>query len=107
VIAAGERWPDGSLRMAVEDLVGAGAIVHYLAGRKSPEAVVAEAAFVRVKQGLVGWLAQCSSGKELVERGFSGDVELAATLDVSKCVPVLRDGAYVRQGEGQSRGEVK
>jgi 2-phosphosulfolactate phosphatase len=96
VIAAGERWPDGSMRAAVEDLVGAGAIIHYLAGKKSPEAVVAEAAFVRVKEELPGWLAQCSSGKELVEKGFMGDVELAAALNVSECVPVLRDGAYVR-----------
>ncbi|HEX9987004.1 MAG TPA: 2-phosphosulfolactate phosphatase [Chloroflexia bacterium] len=96
VIAAGERWPDGSLRAAVEDLLGAGAIIHYLAGKKSPEAVVAEAAFVRVKEDLPGWLTQCSSGKELVERGFAGDVELAAELNASECVPILRDRAYVR-----------
>ena len=44
VCAAGERWPDGSLRFAVEDWLGAGATLRHLTGLKSSEALAAMAA---------------------------------------------------------------
>ncbi len=97
VIPAGERWEDGSLRPAWEDLVGAGAILSYLDGRLSPEAEVAVAAFQNLQGNLVTALERCSSGKELVARGFAKDLELAAAINISSCVPLLVNKAYVKQ----------
>lgn len=97
VIPAGERWPDGSLRPAWEDLIGAGAILSYLDGCRSPEAEAAIAAFQQAKTHLGNALKQCSSGKELIARGFGADVELAGTLNASDCVSLLLNGAYVKQ----------
>jgi 2-phosphosulfolactate phosphatase len=98
VIAAGERWPDGSLRPAVEDLVGAGAVISHLHGSHSPEAHAALASYQSACRVLGGILKHCGSGQELMARGFEDDVRLAAELDVSECVPVCVQGAYVRRG---------
>src|SRR5205085_3934005 len=94
VIAAGERWPDGSLRPALEDWLGAGAIIHELTGRRTPEAAAAEAAFLTVRGNLSAVLHECASGQELVERGFAADVALAAALNSSDTVPELINGAF-------------
>lgn len=97
VIPAGERWNDGSLRPAIEDLIGAGAILSFLTGKLSPEAEVAVATFQNLKDNLVTVLRNCSSGKELIARGFASDVELAATFNISQCVPLVDHNAYVKQ----------
>ncbi len=103
VIAAGERWRGhtGPLRPAVEDLLGAGAILSAVdeaaggagdagAGGPSPEARVAIAGFAEARADLADRLSTCGSGRELIARGFAADVDLAAALDASSAVPVLR-----------------
>jgi 2-phosphosulfolactate phosphatase len=95
VIAAGEQWPDGSLRPAIEDGIGAGAIIALLAGDRSPEADSAVAQRNRAKDRLTDTLLNCASGRELHQMGFADDVALAAEYDVSSCVPVLTEGAFV------------
>lgn len=95
VIPAGERWPDGSLRPALEDLLGAGAIIHALQGSRSPEAMAAEHAFLQARLDLQFQIEHCSSGKQLIEHGFAEDVVLAAALNHSDRAPLLKDGAYV------------
>jgi 2-phosphosulfolactate phosphatase len=94
VIAAGERWSDGSLRPALEDLLGAGAVIVHLAGQRSPEAQLVAAGFLHYKQNLPETLLRCGSGKELAGRGFQKDVELASALNVSSTAPLLKGGAY-------------
>jgi 2-phosphosulfolactate phosphatase len=77
-------------------LIGAGAIISHLSGKLSPEAVAAVAAFQEARPKLAEHLAQCSSGKELIERGFADGVNLASELNTSRSAPVLVDAAYVR-----------
>ncbi|MDJ0388509.1 2-phosphosulfolactate phosphatase [Roseomonas sp. E05] len=94
VIPAGELWPDGSLRPAIEDLLGAGAIIHHLALPCSPEAQVACRAFRSAVDDLSGLIRTSASGRELMDRGFSGDVDIAVEAESSTCAPLLSGGAY-------------
>ncbi|MFE7276116.1 2-phosphosulfolactate phosphatase [Streptomyces sp. NPDC057623] len=99
VIAAGERWPDGSLRPALEDLLGAGALVSELssqgAGPISPEAAAAKAAYEGTAD-VAHAVAAGSSGRQLAAMGFVEDVAIAAEEDTCSVVPVRDgDGAFV------------
>ncbi|WP_371686170.1 2-phosphosulfolactate phosphatase [Micromonospora sp. 15K316] len=96
VIAAGERWPDGSLRPGVEDQLGAASVLDALSGVPgglSVEAAMALAALASTPD-VPAAVRGCVSGRELAEDGFAGDVELAVQLDVSDVVPVLRQGVF-------------
>lgn len=93
LIASGERWPDGTLRPAVEDLWGAGAVLDALAPDDlSPEADIARVAFRAAD--LPEALHTCASGRELVAKGFAEDVLVASQVDTSLLVPVLEGHSF-------------
>ena len=98
VIAAGERWftADDTLRPAFEDQVGAGAILSHLDGW-SPEAESAVAVFEAARGRLLDMMMDCSSGREVSERGYDEDVRLAAEIDVSEHVPAFVEGRFVQR----------
>jgi 2-phosphosulfolactate phosphatase len=100
IVACGERWrdenEDGALRFAVEDYVGAGAVLAALPHGRSPEASVCAAAFERSRDDLTRLLSECASGRELRAMGLGEDVMDCARVDVYDAVPVLRAGWYVR-----------
>ncbi|MFD9703790.1 2-phosphosulfolactate phosphatase [Lentzea sp. NPDC059081] len=100
VVPGGERWgldilrqgprEFGPLRVAVEDYLGAGAVLAALDGTASPEAQLAVAAFRNTD--VVATVRDCASGRELIGNGHAADVDLAVELEVSDAVPVLVDG---------------
>jgi 2-phosphosulfolactate phosphatase len=107
VIPAGERWGIdintakseqhfGPLRPCVEDFLGAGAILSALleqaSGRASVEAQVAADAYRGTGTRLAEVIADCVSGRELVEAGHAEDVRVATRVNVSKAAPRLVDG---------------
>lgn len=94
VVPCGERWPDGSLRPSLEDWLGAGAVVAALDGAKSPEALAAERMFTAAGGEAKDLLRSCASAREIIDRGYAADVELAVDFDCSDVVPVLENGQY-------------
>jgi 2-phosphosulfolactate phosphatase len=98
VIPAGERWPDGGVRPAIEDLIRAGALLDELGLPCSPEAEVARQAYRSARSHLASILHDCESGPELRDRGLPEDVEVAIELNVSERAPILamsRDGRFL------------
>ena len=95
VIAEGSVRPDGSIRFAVEDLLGAGAIIDALAAVGidycSPEAAVACAAFTGLRSAIGHLVSASASGRELAEPGRSLEVERASEVDASAAVMVLQE----------------
>ena len=97
VIAAGERWPDGSLRPSVEDDLGAGAILAALDldAPFSPEARYAASAFETMRDALADVVRDSVSGRELSEAGYGDEIRWSVEIDVSATVPLLQDDGFI------------
>ena len=95
MVASGEKWPDGSLRPALEDFLGAGAVIAALqpTALASPEASAVAAIFESTRD-VGAAVSTASSGRELIESGYAADVEIAVAVDASRIVPLLVDGAF-------------
>lgn len=91
-IAAGDLAIDGTMRPAVEDILGVAAILRLVPGSRSPEAAVAEAAHTSNPLEIV---RESASARQLASVGHDEDAEWAAQLDVSRCVPVLDGEVFV------------
>jgi 2-phosphosulfolactate phosphatase len=110
VLAAGERWrqpsEDGDLRFAIEDYLGAGAILAGLPSSlsRSPEALLCERAFRSSRDDLATILSECGSGRELRAAGYPGDVEHAARLDFYDTVPAMDGDALSALSDQGSAG---
>lgn len=110
VIAAGELTDAGALRFAVEDQLGAGAIISALSDRgvdhTSPEAAATGETARGLRRAMRHLLTASGSGRELAE-GLAAtarieasglvptSVAAAAELDAVETVPVLRRELFV------------
>ena len=98
VIAVGERRPDGTPRVAVEDLLVAGAVIDALTGlgiaHCSPEAAAASAAFVGLKRALRHLTSASETGQALARAGRELEVAAAGRLDDSSTVSALGEFTF-------------
>jgi 2-phosphosulfolactate phosphatase len=94
ILACGERWPvpdeEGVLRFALEDYLGAGAILSALPFAQTIEAEACAETFQAMRGNLEAVLWECESGQELRAKGLGEDVAYAAQLNLYDTAPVLR-----------------
>jgi 2-phosphosulfolactate phosphatase len=96
IIASGEKWRDGSLRPALEDGLGAGAVLRHLRSAGCGLSVEADAmaGMYDATGDVEAALRSCGSARQLVKAGYGADVDVAAELDCEETVPVVHDGAF-------------
>jgi len=92
-------YPDAeTLRFAVDDLLGAGAVVAALGDRgidhASPDAAVAGEGYRALHGATRHLLSASGTGRSLGDAGRAEVVRVAAARDAASVVPVLVDGAF-------------
>ncbi|GGM41544.1 2-phosphosulfolactate phosphatase [Microbacterium saperdae] len=96
LIAAGERDGSNDLRFAVEDHLGAGAIIAALTDlgidHTAPDAAVAAEGFRALRRALGHLVSASGSGRDTTD---TDAVAAASRLDAVSAVPVLRDRVFV------------
>ncbi|MCD2168793.1 2-phosphosulfolactate phosphatase [Microbacterium sp. JC 701] len=98
IVAAG--YPDGdeAVRFAVDDLLGAGAVIAALGDlgidHASPDAAVAGEGFRALGGAVRHLLTASGTGRALAADGGRDGVLHAAARDAASVVPVLRDGVF-------------
>ena len=109
VIAAGERWADGSLRPAIEDLFAAGLVLDELVragGNASAETSAAVASVLGLPPARLADLVRAStSGTELRVAGYAEDVEIAVAIGTDDVVPVMWGDSLGFQADRRRRAE--
>jgi 2-phosphosulfolactate phosphatase len=86
---------ENNLRPAIEDYLGAEAILSYLEGEKSPESEVCISAFNHAKEKINEIIWECGSGRELRQRGFEADVTHCSIFNVYETVPLLNHDHFI------------
>ncbi|MDJ0785519.1 MAG: 2-phosphosulfolactate phosphatase [Myxococcota bacterium] len=98
VLACGERHKDdhedGPLRFALEDWLGAGAVLSGLGDSLSPEARAAALSFEALRGEIANTLHECGSGRELRAAGYPEDPASAACLDAIGVAARFEDRAF-------------
>lgn len=89
VVCAGHRG-----RVALEDVLCAGAIVTMVRSQKKTDSAFIAESVWRSTRSIHETLSNCEHGKELIEKGFSKDVEFCSNIDLYHIVPVFKDGAF-------------
>ena len=98
IVARGETRFSGATRFALEDLLGAGAIIDALAAVGidycSPEAAAAAAAFTGLRNATGHLIGASTSGRALTASGDRAAVDLAIAVNSSDEVRVLREFSF-------------
>lgn len=99
VIAVGATDAAGTPRFAVEDLLGAGAVIDALTtlgiDHTAPEAAVAAEGFHGLRRATRHLLTASGSGQERLDGGARDDVLHAAEVDTVDVVPAFVDGTFI------------